>query len=66
MSGDVSGDEKITAEDAGLMLRASVGLEQYAKGSPEFFAADADHDGALTAGDARLILRAGVGLEDLV
>ena len=63
--GDVSGDGEVTAEDARLALRAAVGLENYAEGSPEFLAADATKDGAITAEDARLILRAAVGLESL-
>ena len=63
--GDVSGDGEVTAEDARLALRAAVGLENYAVGSPEFLAADATKDGAITAEDARLILRAAVGLESL-
>ena len=65
LPGDVSGDGAVTAEDARFALRAAVGLESYAAGSPEFLAADATKDGAVTAEDARLILRAAVGLETL-
>lgn len=61
---DVDGDGKISASDARLALRRSVGLEKFAEGSREFLAADADKDKKVTAADARLILRASVGLED--
>ena len=64
-SGDVDGDGRITAADARLALRASVGLETYAAGSREALACDADGDGQITAADARLILRASVGIETL-
>lgn len=61
--GDVDGNDSITAADARLALRASVGLETL---SPEqTAAADADFNGTITAADARLILRASVGLETL-
>ncbi len=62
-TGDVNGDEKITAADARLALRASVGLESF--NEAEKTAADIDRNGEVTAADARLILRASVGLEDL-
>lgn len=65
LPGDVSGDGEVTAEDARLALRAAVGLENYAAGSPELLAADASKDGEITSEDARLILRAAVGLETL-
>ena len=64
-TGDVDGDGQVTAGDARLALRASVGLESYAANSREAFACDADHDGQITSADARLILRASVGLETL-
>ena len=64
MLGDVDFDENITAADARLALRRSVGLEAYEEGSPEYLACDVDFDGNVTAADARLILRASVGLED--
>lgn len=63
--GDVSGDGEVTAGDARLALRASVGLENYEPESEEGIAADATRDGMLTAEDARLILRAAVGLGEL-
>ncbi|MBQ7689292.1 MAG: bacterial Ig-like domain-containing protein [Clostridia bacterium] len=61
--GDVTGDGKITAYDARLVLRASVGFIRY-KGKL-LTAADADRNGVITAADARLVLRAAVGLETL-
>ncbi|MBR0508567.1 MAG: carbohydrate-binding domain-containing protein [Clostridia bacterium] len=63
--GDVDGDGEVTAADARLALRASVGLETYATGSREALACDVDRDGQITSADARLILRASVGLETL-
>lgn len=62
--GDVDGDGNISAADARLALRRSVGLENYEEGSPAFLACDVDLDGNVTVADARLILRASVGLED--
>lgn len=64
--GDVDADGKVTAADARLALRASVGLEKYTANSAPFTASDVDADGRITAADARLILRAAVGLEKLV
>ena len=61
--GDVSGDGKITAYDARLVLRAAVGYIHYT--GRLLRAADADRDGKLTASDARLVLRAAVGLENV-
>lgn len=61
--GDVDYDNKITAVDARLALRASVGLEKF--DSQMNYAADVDKNGSITATDARLILRASVGLEYL-
>lgn len=64
LPGDVDGDGKLSAADARLALRKSVGLEDYMDGSDEFIACDVDFDGKVSAADARLILRASVGLED--
>ena len=64
LPGDVDGNGKITAADARLALRKSVGLENYAKNSPKFLACDVNRDSKVTAADARLILRASVGLEN--
>ena len=63
--GDVDQDGKITASDARLALRCSVGLEKYASDSAPFLAGDVDRDGRITAGDARTILRVSVHLESL-
>lgn len=60
--GDVNGDGKLDAEDARLALRAAVGLEKYAKDSPEFIAADVNETGNILPDDARMILRVSVGL----
>ncbi len=64
--GDVDGDGKITASDARLALRASVGLEYFADetATAEFMLADVNRDGKVTAADARLILRKSVGVVD--
>lgn len=62
MKGDLDEDKKITAADARLVLRASVGLENFDENQNAL--ADIDKDKRITAGDARLILRASVGLED--
>lgn len=56
--GDVDYDRKITASDARLILRASVGLEELSQ-----YFADVDGDGKITASDARIILRKSVGLD---
>ncbi len=61
--GDVDGNGTITAADARLALRASVGLEKFSV--KQIIAADVDGKSGLTASDARLILRASVGLENL-
>ncbi|MBQ6420024.1 MAG: dockerin type I repeat-containing protein [Clostridia bacterium] len=62
-SGDVDGDGHVSAIDARLALRRSVGLETYAEGSREFLACDVDADGQVGADDARIILRRSVGLD---
>ena len=59
--GNVDGDREISANDARLVLRYSVGLEQFTE--DQLLAGDVNGDGAVTAGDARLILRGAVGLE---
>ncbi len=60
--GDVDGNGVISAADARLALRASVGLEKYEEGSVYYKAADINGEG-LSSSDARIILRASVGLE---
>ncbi len=60
-NGDADADGKVTAEDARLILRASVGLH-----TPVIFLRpvyDTDCDGDITASDARRALRLAVGLE---
>ncbi len=60
--GDVNGDGKISASDARLALRASVGLEKLT--DTQFKSADVNNDNKVTASDARTILRVSVGLEN--
>lgn len=55
--GDVDDDGEITAADARLALRMSVGLEEVIR------RADIDVDGSVSAADARQLLRISVGLE---
>lgn len=63
LPGDVNLDGQITAADARLALRASVGLDKLS--STQLIAAEVDKKDGITASDARLILRASVGLEKL-
>lgn len=63
--GDADGDGKISASDARLALRASVGLESYKEDSCYYKAANVESNDKMSASDARLILRASVGLEKL-
>ncbi|MCR5041554.1 MAG: hypothetical protein K6C36_05555 [Clostridia bacterium] len=57
-----TGGTEVTAADARLILRASIGLDTLKKGL-QFWCADADEDGEITAADARLALRMAVMLE---
>ena len=60
--GDVDGDGNITANDALMILRASVGMETL---TPEQSAlADVDGDGSVTANDALAVLRYSIGFID--
>lgn len=60
--GDVDGDGTITASDALMILRASVGTENL---TPEQTAlADVDGDGNITANDALTVLRHSAGMVD--
>ncbi len=59
--GDANGDGEITAGDARIALRLSVGLDKASYTAKIY--ADADADGEVTAGDARTLLRISVGLE---
>lgn len=63
MLGDTDLDGKITAADARLALRYSVGLEELT--AEQKVAANADLSDEISAADARLILRASVGLEEI-
>ena len=66
LPGDVNLDGSVTAEDARLVLRVSVGLDSLGPDPIPILAADVVRDGKITAADARTILRASVGLEQLV
>lgn len=61
LPGDIDFDGAVTATDARLALRVSVGLDSLSAQSTRI--ADVDKDGQITAADARLILRASVGLD---
>lgn len=61
-SGDADGDGAVTASDARLVLRASVGLEALSGEARRL--ADINADNKISASDARLILRISVGLEN--
>ncbi len=63
LMGDIDGSATLSAGDARLILRASVGIETLDKN--ETILADVDFDGTVSAGDARLVLRASVGLEKI-
>ena len=64
LSGDVNSSGKIEAADARLVLRASVGLENFNDQISKI--ADVDKNENITAADARLILRMSVGLEEII
>lgn len=59
--GDIDGTKGVSASDARLVLRASVGLETIAEDLQKI--ADTDENGKLTAADARAILRMSVELD---
>lgn len=61
--GDVDNDGNISAADARLALRGSVGLETMTKGTQKFLSADVDSDGEISPSDARTILRVSVKLD---
>lgn len=61
--GDVDQDGKISAADARIVLRASVGLESITAIMKK--RGDIDKDSMLSASDARHVLRTAVGLEKL-
>lgn len=59
--GDVDFDDKVTAADSRLVLRAASKLESFDELQKDV--ADVDRDGAVTSADARLILRWAANLE---
>lgn len=59
-NGDVTGDGKLTAVDAGLVMKAVAGV--YCVPEENFKNADMNCDGKLTASDARIILKQVAGL----
>ena len=60
-NGDLTGDNKITTDDARRILRAAIGLDTLTAANKK--AADMDLDGKVTTSDARLALRVAIGLE---
>lgn len=60
--GDVNGDNRVTALDARLVLKAAAGLYDLGQ---NVRAGDVNGDGNITAADARYILMAAAGLKDL-
>ncbi len=62
MAGDIEEDGVITASDARLILRCSVGLEPDLT-EKQLAAADCDNEEGVTAADARLALRVSVSLD---
>ena len=60
--GDVDSDRQITANDALMILRSSVGLESLTPEQEKL--ADVDGDGEITANDALAVLRYSVGLAE--
>ena len=62
--GDADRDGVVSAADARIVLRASVGL--FMPDEEQMKRADLNADGSCTADEARLILRAAVGLEELI
>ena len=64
--GDTDGDGSVTIDDAKLILRASIGLEDLSINKAMFERADYDGDGTLTASDCRAALRVSFGLEPAV
>ncbi len=62
--GDVDLDSKVTSADSRLILRHSIGLEEF--NSFQLRLADLNRDGQITAEDARLALRTSVGTEPLI
>jgi|GEM_PF-565526 len=64
--GDADCDGVITAEDARLILRTSVGVEKMPEDPMFLYAVDLDYDGSITTADARTVLRVAVNLEEII
>ena len=64
--GDVDGDGEVTTDDAKLIFRASIGLDDLSINKAMFERADYDGDGKITSSDVRAALRASVELEPTV
>ena len=62
-AGDVDLDGKISAGDARVLLRCSVGLDEVTDGI--ISAGDLDRDGTVSSDDARTVLRVSVGLDSI-
>lgn len=62
MYGDIDGEKGISAADARMILRASVGLETLTE--EQLIFADIDENGTVSAADARFALRMSVGLDE--
>lgn len=60
--GDVNGDGSVSASDARITLRYSVGLEKVSPDRLPYM--NCDGNDSITAADARMVLRTSVGLED--
>ena len=60
--GDVDGNEMITTNDAVMILKHCVGLEELEPGSPAYLAANVDGNGAITTNDAVEILKYVAGI----
>lgn len=61
--GDIDGNERVTAADARLCIRAAASLETLT--AEQVRIADVDGDGVITSANARAILRAGAKLAPL-
>ena len=60
--GDIDGDDYITPDDARIIMRIAVGLDNYPDNFPIYYF-DTDSDNSITVADARKALRIAVGIE---
>lgn len=61
--GDADFDNRVTAADARIVLRTSVGLQSV---TPDrYIYCDCNYDGLVSSADARIVLRTAVGLEEM-